>query len=65
MHLGLIIFQLSFIKLLRRISIWFDECLIYVYEQGTLSISQRREIIKFTPKKDADPHFTKNWRPLH
>ena len=49
---------------LGRISIWFDqepECLIY---QGTLSVSQRREITKVTPKKDADPHFIKNWRPL-
>ena len=67
MHLGLIVFQLSFIKLLGRISIWFDrepECLIYAYDQGTLSVSQRREIIKLTPKKDADPHFIKNWCPL-
>ena len=64
MHLGLIVFQLCFIKRLGRISIWFDqepECLIY---QGILSVSQRREITKVTPKKDADPHFIKNWRPL-
>ena len=65
MHLGLIVFQLSFVKLLGRISIWFDWCLIYAYDQGTLSVSQRREIIKLTPKKDADPHFIKNWRPLY
>ena len=60
-------FPAAFYKLLGRISIWFDqepECLIYAYEQGTLSVSQRREIIKPTPKKDADPHFIKNWRPL-
>ena len=67
MHLGLIVFQLSFIKLLGRINSWFDrepECLIYAYDQGTLSVSQRREIIKLTPNKEADPHFIKNWRPL-
>ena len=32
--------------------------------RGALSISQRRGIIKLIPKKDADPHFIKNWRPL-
>ena len=67
MHLALIVFQLRFIKRLGRIRIWFDqepECLIYAYDQGTLSVSQRREIIKLIPKKDADPHFIKNWRPL-
>ena len=67
MHLALIVFQLRFIKRLGRISIWFDqepECLIYSYDQGTLSVSQRREIIKLIPKKGADPHFIKNWRPL-
>mgnify|MGYP000067250088 CR=1 FL=1 len=67
MHLALIVFQLRFIKRLGRISIWFDqepECLIYAYDQGTLSVSQRVEIIKLIPKKDADPHFIKNWRPL-
>ena len=39
--------------------------LIYAYDQGTLSVSKRREIIKLVPKKDADDlHFIKNWRPL-
>ena len=56
MHLGLKVFQLRFIKLLGRISIWFDECLIYAYDQGTLSVSQRREIIKLTPKKQTLIH---------
>ena len=36
----------------------------YSYDQGTLSVSQRRGIIKLIPKKDADPHFIKNWHPL-
>ena len=26
--------------------------------------TQRRRIIKLMPKKDADPHFIKKWRPL-
>ena len=63
MHLELIVFQLRFIKLLGRISICFDAFYLCLC-QGTLSVSQRREIIKLTPKKDADPHFIKKWRPL-
>ena len=38
--------------------------LIYAYDQGTLSVSKRRGIIKLVPKKDADLHFIENWRPL-
>ena len=36
----------------------------YSHNTGTLSITQRRGIIKLIPKKDSDPHFIKNWRPL-
>ena len=36
----------------------------YAYNKGTLSVSQRRGIIKLIPKKDADPHFITNWRPI-
>ena len=36
----------------------------YGYENGQLSISQRRGIIRLIPKKDSDPHFIKNWRPI-
>ena len=36
----------------------------YAYDQGTLSVSQRRGITKLIPKKDTDPHFIKNWHPL-
>ena len=36
----------------------------YSYEIGKLSISQRRDIIKLIPKKDADLNLIKNWRPL-
>ena len=36
----------------------------YAYDKGTLSVSQRRGIIKLIPKKDADPHFIRNWRPI-
>ena len=31
---------------------------------GCLSIIQRRGIIKLIPKKDTEPHYIKNWRPL-
>ena len=37
----------------------------YAYETGKLSITQRRGIIKLIPKKDAEPFFIKNWRPLN
>jgi len=33
-------------------------------ESGCLSITQRREIIKLIPKKDAELYFVKNWRPI-
>ena len=36
----------------------------FAYDTGTLSITQRRGIIKLIPKKDSEPHFIKNWRPL-
>ena len=36
----------------------------YSYDEGSLSITQRRGIIKLIPKKDAEPHLIKNWRPL-
>ena len=38
--------------------------LTYAYDQGTLSVSQRRESLNVYQKKDADPHFIKNWRLL-
>jgi len=36
----------------------------YAYNVGTLSVTQRRGIIKLIPKKDSDPHFIKSWRPI-
>ena len=36
----------------------------YAYETGTLSVSQRRGIVKLIPKKDADLNVIKTWRPL-
>ena len=36
----------------------------YSYETGTLSVSQRRGIVKLILKKDADLSLTKTWRPL-
>ena len=36
----------------------------YAYIEGKFSISQRCWIIKLIPKKDAEPYFVKNWRPI-
>ena len=36
----------------------------YAFTTGNLSISQRQGIIRLTPKKDKDPSYLKNWRPL-
>ena len=36
----------------------------FAYKAGTLSVSQRQGVIKLIPKKDANPHLIKNWRPL-
>ena len=36
----------------------------FAYETGHLSVTLRRGIIKLIPKKDAEPYFIKNWRPL-
>ena len=45
-----------------------SDCLLntinYAYAEGKFSISQRRGIIKLIPKKDAEPYFVKNWRPI-
>ena len=47
-----------------EISTTLIRALNYSYESGQLSITQRRGIIKLIPKKDAEPYFIKNWRPL-
>jgi hypothetical protein len=36
----------------------------YAKQTGKLSIDQRRGIINLIPKKDKDPRFLKNWRPI-
>ena len=36
----------------------------YAHETSHLYITQRRGVIKLIPKKDAEPYFIKNWRPL-
>ena len=48
----------------KEISTTLIRALNYSYESGQLSITQRRGIIKLIPKKDAEPYFIKNWRPL-
>ena len=32
---------------------------IYIYQSGQLSVTQKRGIIKLTPKKDAEPFLFK------
>ena len=36
----------------------------YSYNIGKLSVTQKRGIIKLTPKKDTELYFIQNWRPL-
>ena len=36
----------------------------YAYKTGLLSVSQKRGIVKLIPKKDAEPYYVKNWRPI-
>ena len=40
------------------------KALNYSYDTGSLSISQRRGIVKLIPKKDADLTSIKNWRTI-
>ena len=47
-----------------KISDWLLNTINYAYTEGKLSISQRRGIIKHITKKDAEPYFVKNWRPI-
>ena len=37
----------------------------YSFEVGTLSIKQRRGIIRLIPKKGNDLTFLRNWRPIN
>ena len=49
---------------------WIDiadilcEALNYGYDTGQLSITQKRGIIKLIPKKETEPFYIKNWRPI-
>ena len=36
----------------------------FAFDNGGMSITQTRSIIKLIPKKDAELYFIKNWRPL-
>ena len=47
-----------------NISVTLINALKFAYEKGQLSVTLRRAIIKVIPKKDAEPYFIKNWRPL-
>ena len=39
-------------------------CYHYSFEQGFLSVSQRNGVITLLPKKDKDPMYVKNHRPI-
>lgn len=43
---------------------YFLKSINYAYHTGHLSVTQRRGIIKLIPKKDTEPYFVKNWRPI-
>ena len=47
-----------------EIGVILTSALNFCFKTGQLRMSQRREIIKLVPKKDADPNLFKNWRPL-
>ena len=36
----------------------------YAFENGEMSISQKRGIISLIPQKDKDKKYLKNWRPI-
>ena len=36
----------------------------YSYQEGSLSLSQRSGLITLLPKKDKDPMYVKNYRPI-
>ena len=40
------------------------DSLNYAFENGEMSISQKRGIISLIPKKDKDKKYLKNWRPI-
>ena len=43
---------------------FFLKSINQAYHAGQLSVTQRRGIIKLIPKKDVEPYFIKNWRPI-
>ena len=40
------------------------DCYQYSFDKGFMSLSQRNGVITVLPKKDRDPHFIKNYRPI-
>jgi len=40
------------------------ECFNYIFQSGKLSITQRQGVISLLPKKDKDPLYIANWRPI-
>ena len=42
----------------------YHSAILYAKQKGILHLAARRGIIALIPKKDKDPLFLKNWRPL-
>ena len=40
------------------------DCYQYSFDQGFMSMTQCNGVITLLPKKDKDPHFIKNYRPI-
>ena len=54
-------FYLAFWNLLGELLV---DSLNYALSKGKLSISQQQGIIRLLPKKEKDPLYLKNWRPI-
>ena len=46
------------------ISIYLNNSINYAFNNGEVSIDQKRGLITLIPKKDKDRLFLKNWRPI-
>ena len=58
-------FPPEFYKVLwNDISILFVNTINCSFQKGQLSVTQRQGIISLLPKKDKNPLFLKNWRPI-
>ena len=47
-----------------KIKTFLHRSMLWSFENGELSIDQKRGVITLVPKKDKDGRFLKNWRPI-